>query len=422
MIITVLHVSETLTLGGCCRVMEHLAADADRENFNSLLCGMSGDADYLKHLESRGLRYLLLEREGVSMLASLPKPWVAVVHRAGNATPFWSRWIPLLKKSGAAAVIERNIFGLADRRNAEWVDRICANSLNTLWHHWRHSGEPEITHYLTRHRVLYNALDFEPDMALVQAKRAEGRAALGIAPDAFVLGVVTRPDARKIDAILTALAPHLKRRIPNFTLVTRRYPQALATKLTAILGDRYHNLDVAHGKGAMIETYALMDVFGNFPGIGESFGMALAEAMRCGVPSIALDMPGRNKGNSQRELIENGVTGFLPDSPAGVVQALEMLSRDPEKRQAMGAAARSRMLAPPFALSSVLQQFEALVHELAGDAARNSPEIQPSKAEMTEYLHHYPSPLTLDWRQDASLNLEAATKRLYWKVMRRLSA
>lgn len=423
MIITVLHISETLTLGGCCRVMEHLAADADREHFNSLMCGMSGDADYLKHLESRGLRYLLLEKEGVSMLASLPKPWVAVLHRSGNAAPFWNRWIPLLKKSGAAAVVERNIFGLTDRRNAEWIDRICANSLNTLWHHWKRSGEPEISTYLTNHRVLYNALDFEPDPALVAAKRAEGRAALGISPQAFVLGVVTRPDARKVDSILVALAPYLKRAIPEFTLVTRRYPRALAARLSAILGDRYHNLDVAHGRNTMIETYALMDVFGNFPGIGESFGMALAEAMRCGVPAVALDMPGRSKGNSQRELIDNGITGFLPDSPAGVVQALEILARDPDSRLEMGAAARVRMLAPPFALSSVLGQFETLVHGLvAGDAAEKPADIQPSVAEMTEYLHHYPSPLTLVWRQDVSLNLEAAAKRLYWKVMRRIKA
>lgn len=420
--ITILHFSETLTLGGCCRVMEHLAAGANPQEFNSLFCGFTGDAAYLKHLEQRGIRALLLSREGERALRTLPKPWIAVLHRGGNATSFWNNWIPRLKECGATAVMERNIFGYADKVNNQHIDRICANSLNTLWHHWRHSGRPRVEDYLTHHRVLYNALDFHPSEEAISAARNTQREALGIGKDDFVLGVVTRPDALKIDAILWALAPLLKKSISNFTLVTRRYPEPLACALAKVLGNRYHNLPVAHGRDEMTATYAMMDAFGNFPGIGESFGMAMAEAMRSGLPVVALDMPGKKKGNSQRELIVDGETGYLPKSANGVADAMEALANNPEKRREMGKAARQRMLNEPFMLPGILAQFEAETRYLAGQGPR--PALQPSLEIMTEYLSTYPArnaDPALPQAGFTRLDLEASAKRLYWKVGRRAS-
>lgn len=420
--ITVLHFSETLTLGGCCRVMEHLAAGANPQEFNSLFCGYSGDSAYLKHLEQRGIRALLLSRDGERALRTLPKPWIAVLHRGGNASGFWNRWIPVLKECGASAIMERNIFGYADKVNNKHIDRICANSLNTLWHHWRHSGRPRVEDYLTHHRVLYNALDFHPSEEALSASRNVQREALGIGKDDFVLGVVTRPDASKIDAIVWALAPMLKTAIPNFTLVTRRYPEPLARMLSRVLGNRYHNLPVAHSREEMTATYAMMDAFGNFPGIGESFGMAMAEAMRSGLPVVALDMPGKKKGNSQRELIVDGSTGYLPKSPNGVAEAMRTLAQSPERRREMGKAARMRMLAEPFTLAGIIAQFEAETRFLAGQGAR--PKMQPSIEAMTEYLSTYPS-RTADPALPSTgftrLDLEAGVKRMYWKVGRRAS-
>lgn len=49
----------------------------------------------------------------------------------------------------------------------------------------------------------------------------------------------------------------------------------------------------------------------------EPFGLSVVEAMACGTPVIA------NRRGSMSELIEHGVTGFLVDSPAEAVAAIE---------------------------------------------------------------------------------------------------
>ena len=51
--------------------------------------------------------------------------------------------------------------------------------------------------------------------------------------------------------------------------------------------------------------------------IPERFGLVLAEANAAGVPVIAMDL------GSCREVIEEGVTGFLVNNVAGAVKALD---------------------------------------------------------------------------------------------------
>jgi glycosyltransferase involved in cell wall biosynthesis len=79
---------------------------------------------------------------------------------------------------------------------------------------------------------------------------------------------------------------------------------------------------------------AISDVF-VFPSRSEGYGLALAEALAAGKPSVVANLP------VLAELIEEGETGFLveptPDALAGAV--LEILN-DPERARAMAAAAR----------------------------------------------------------------------------------
>jgi phosphatidylinositol alpha-mannosyltransferase len=71
---------------------------------------------------------------------------------------------------------------------------------------------------------------------------------------------------------------------------------------------------------------------------GESFGMVLTEAFAHGTPVVASHIAG------YEEVVRDGVDGVLvrPGDGTGVAAALRDLALDPERRRAMGAAARER--------------------------------------------------------------------------------
>jgi phosphatidylinositol alpha-1,6-mannosyltransferase len=71
----------------------------------------------------------------------------------------------------------------------------------------------------------------------------------------------------------------------------------------------------------------------------EGFGIVFLEAAACGIPQVA----GRSGGAA--EAVADGVTGLVVDDPSSVTQvtdALRALLVDPDRRRAMGAAARAR--------------------------------------------------------------------------------
>ena len=78
------------------------------------------------------------------------------------------------------------------------------------------------------------------------------------------------------------------------------------------------------------------------PRVRETWGLAVNEAMNCGLPVIASNAVGAAAGG----LVVNGKTGLVvPErDPAALALALESLADDPDARAAMGRAAFARVL------------------------------------------------------------------------------
>lgn len=90
--------------------------------------------------------------------------------------------------------------------------------------------------------------------------------------------------------------------------------------------------------------------------IPERFGLVLAEANCAGVPVIAMDL------GSPREVIENGLTGFLVDSVEG---ALEALQRIPQIERAR---CRERVL-KYFSIEAMVTEYEKIYEQILGSRA-----------------------------------------------------
>lgn len=99
------------------------------------------------------------------------------------------------------------------------------------------------------------------------------------------------------------------------------------------------------------------DIFA-FPSAFEGFGMALAEGMSVGLPSV-----GYKNCPAVNELIKDGETGFLcDDGVEPLAQALDKLMGDKELRVQMGKAAKADMA--QFAPEKIWDQWEELMEKV----------------------------------------------------------
>ena len=87
-------------------------------------------------------------------------------------------------------------------------------------------------------------------------------------------------------------------------------------------------------------VFDALDIF-VLPSLQEGLGVALLEAMACGLPSIV------SRTGGAGEAIEDGVSGLLagPGDAQSIAVALRSLMRDDAMRIAMGMAARKRAVA-----------------------------------------------------------------------------
>ena len=105
--------------------------------------------------------------------------------------------------------------------------------------------------------------------------------------------------------------------------------------------------------------YPLADIF-VLPSTYEGFPVAILEAMAAGLPVVATSVAG------VPEAIDPGVSGLLvaAEDAAGLARALAELAADPERRKAMGAAAR-RAVAERFAIGPIGEAYLAVWRKLA---------------------------------------------------------
>lgn len=188
------------------------------------------------------------------------------------------------------------------------------------------------------------------------------RERLGLSRDVFLIGVVAHlVRVKGHPVLLRALA-----RIPEAHLVIAGKPleQDYVGELQRLVGElglqrRVHFIGNVEDVPAL---HAELDIF-VLPTLGsgrmEGCPVALLEAMACGKPSVATDIPG------SRDVIEHCVSGLLvpPEDSDALSEALLRLIRSAELRARLAEGARQRILAN-YTIEREVAEHEALYASL----------------------------------------------------------
>ncbi|MBD3295858.1 MAG: glycosyltransferase [Candidatus Omnitrophica bacterium] len=187
-------------------------------------------------------------------------------------------------------------------------------------------------------RVIYNGVDtdmFRPDMKL----REMSRQVSGFTGDRRLLGTAGMIVPNKRFNVLVDAFARIKDEMGDLAVLIageEKDPE-FSARLRKKAG-RYGVSDRIFFLGRysdMPAFFSSLDLF-VLPSAREGFSRVLLEAMSCGLPVIATDVPGNN------EAVQDGLTGILvpPDDPDSLALAVRDMLADKKKMLRMGEAAR----------------------------------------------------------------------------------
>lgn len=166
------------------------------------------------------------------------------------------------------------------------------------------------------------------------------RAALGLGPEARVLGVVARVQRhRRFDLLIEAL-----RRLAGRDPRARLLVVGRGTHLDAVAREPARRLGIADRvvfagyRGAdYADVLRAIDVLTFLVPGSDGSCRALLEAQACGIPAVT------SRRGALPEIVADGETGLLvPEDPDALADAWHALLSDAERRARMGRAARDR--------------------------------------------------------------------------------
>ena len=326
-----------LDLGGTAKTMQLFTEHLDKKTFFPVVWSPA-EGPRAGLLREKGIRIII----GPSLEEAVRrfKPHIVHVHRAGWPQPELLLPIqaafrpdPAGLRSRLPVLIETNVFGRYDESESGrlidvtlFVSHFCAERLRIAEE--RNIESP-------RYQVLYNPVDTD---AFVELSPPPGQRDYSRP----VFGRLSRPDPGKWSMLTLEALPLVKREIPDFTfMVIGGIPEAEMFVQKHKLQNNVRFLPPVITDGEIAAFMNCLTVFTHANKTGESFGVAIAEAMACGLPVITHNAEGW-RDNAQVELVKHGQTGFVADTPQDYAKAIITLLRQPVLCRNMGMAGRLR--------------------------------------------------------------------------------
>jgi len=341
--IRVAEVSERWGLGGTEQAIEVRSNLLSRMGFDVTAVGVEGGGPRLDRLAATGVRTADCAGDWARFREALRAHRPHIVHYSRGATvsAFVDRVQDEARALSIPIVIETNVFGRAPQgAPPRPPDLVAHMSLASMLRLADAVGVSMTTLRADNHCVVYlpvptSHLDGGP-------RRDAARAALSLDTDAFVACRVARPDIRKWSVRLECALGDLFAEVPRLRLVLMAAPEEKRRALERRFPGRVICLPPSSAYSDIARLYAASDFMLHSSGIGESFGLSVAEAMYCALPVVVDSTPAVD--NAQVELVDHERTGLVVRSCRGFVDASATLARSQELRRTLGEAGKSKAI------------------------------------------------------------------------------
>lgn len=350
--------------GGAEKALVDLALHLDRRRYNVSVCASRWAGNYQPILDAAGVRTVVLGRRTrldsyklAGLVALMRHERVHILHTHLFGSNTWGRILGRL--AGVPVIIAHEHWSSKDPREV-WVDRLLYPLSDCILVPSQASKcmVTSVEHIPARYlRVVYNGVDsrqFAPS-----GDRAATRCALGVAPEAFLVGTVGRlsPEKGGVDLLIRAVA-RLRRANGRAQLLVvgdgplRAGLERLAAELDAPVLFTGTRSDVARLLGAM-DAFAL-------PSLHEALPIAVLEAMWMGLPVVATRVGG------VPEVVRHELDGLLvpPGDDEALYRALLRLEGNSGLAHMLASAAQAHVRAH-FTIELMIKRVERIYEQFA---------------------------------------------------------
>lgn len=367
--IRIAYVIKEMVVGGSQTHLLQVLRLLDRQRFEPVLCCLSGEGVLLDDVRKLGVE-VVVPAAGRAFKGFALASRIAVLARELRAREIQIVHNYLLRANLVGSLAARLVRvpivlcskrGCHHRQGAELIsakignflaDRVTANAEAVREFVHQDEGCP-----LAKMTVIPSGIDTERFQPLPAADHQRG---LGLPPERFVVGVVTRGRVRKgVEEFIRAIALLRDRRPEILGVIVGEVPVDDELKeMLAGLGIQDHIVLLGRRKD-MPQVLSAFDLF-VLSSHDEGMSNAILEAMAMERAVVATDVGGTG------EVVRDGESGLLVPAkdPVALAQAIEAVAADPARRRAMGELGR-RIVENKFSARAMVRQMEELYLTIA---------------------------------------------------------